>query len=113
MLNLLKNKFITVEGITLPTRNLKGHQCAGCPKEIFLHNEIGRKLHKVDGKPYCVTCRIMRTSKFAKEIKENILAFEIDKREMQKLSQAKADKLVEDIAIVSKMYENVEVEENK
>jgi len=93
------------EGLIIPTRKVSSFQCAGCPKLIFLHNEIGRKLHKVDGKPYCVTCRIFRTSKFTKQIKNNKGAFEKDRKDLYTLSQQKADQLVEDIAMVTQSYE--------
>lgn len=77
----------------------KGTNCGYCPVIIFTDNEAGKKIHFINKKPACARCRILKGSRFIKQIKKDKKLFEIEQKRRNETKQKEADEKVKDFAL--------------
>jgi len=89
-------------GIMVPTSALPvGVECAFCDYVIFKQNEAGGRLYLHQGKPICARCRILKGSKYANIIRQDVDVYEKDILAKKHHAEAKEIQRVAEIAVAS------------
>ena len=76
-------------GILVPQKQAVGVQCGYCPEIIFRHKEAGGRLFLYKGRPICARCRILKGSKFSKQIRADKPKYQRDVDEKAKIATDK------------------------
>ncbi len=104
-------------GIFVPhdlTKQPVGVQCGFCPAVIFQHMEAGGRLFMHRGKtPICARCRILKGSKFAKQIRRDKKLYEKDLKVKETLADNKERMRVAEIAHESQKRASVDSDSKK
>lgn len=88
----------TKSGIIVPATQSVPVRCDYCPSLIFKDKEAEGRLHLLEGRVACAKCRILRSSKYAKQILADKEEREKDLTEKERLAQAEADQEIRVIA---------------
>lgn len=91
----------TKSGLLIPAHKPVGVQCGFCPTIIFRHNEAKGRLFMLQGKPICAKCRILKFSKFSKQIRRDKKIFKKDMEFKERMVQDLANQKVEQLAKIT------------
>ncbi len=85
------------KGTILPIEQALPVRCSYCVAMIFKENEVGQKLHFIDGYQACAKCRILH-SKTGLTIEQDRDKFEADQKLKGEIEQQRANDVLAELA---------------